>query len=344
MSDVEDLLDQSVEGVENDLRKTITRLQRQLFVANDKRAAYLNAVDRAVHDAVSGLTFSPVAPATPDKRRKGEEVAIAVMSDWQLGKATPTYSSQICKERIELYADKVLEIVNLQRLDHPVKTLHVTMLGDMIEGELIFPGQAYEIDASLFTQVAVDGPEIMGDFVRRMSTNFEKVVVHCVPGNHGYLGGRSRRDMHKQSNADRILYRIGQLVTKDLTNVEWQIADDWWHIADLGEKCRFLLAHGNQVKGYNGIPWYGWTRKVLGWRSLERIWPQFEFDHVLAGHFHTPVNIYTNGIRLWVNASTESHNPYALEQLAAAGEPAQWLLFAKAGKGVTAEYLVNLET
>src|SRR5690606_40703391 len=49
---------------------------------------------------------------------------------------------------------------------------------------------------------------------------------------------------------------------------------------------RFLLLHGDQVRGYAGIPWYGWARKVLAWGSLSRIWPDMDFDHVVAGHFH----------------------------------------------------------
>jgi hypothetical protein len=52
--------------------------------------------------------------------------------------------------------------------------------------------------------------------------------------------------------------------------------------------------------------------------------------------------MYVNDVRLWVNGSTESYNTYALEQLASMGRPCQWLLFAKPGAGVTAEYLVNL--
>jgi hypothetical protein len=53
--------------------------------------------------------------------------------------------------------------------------------------------------------------------------------------------------------------------------------------------------------------------------------------------------MYVNDIRLWVNGSTESYNTYAQEQLASMGRPCQYLLFAKPGQGVTAEYLVNLE-
>jgi hypothetical protein len=68
-----------------------------------------------------------------------------------------------------------------------------------------------------------------------------------------------------------------------------------------------------------------------------------DFDHVIAGHFHTPTSIYLNGRRVWINASTESHNVYAATELAAAGEPAQWLLVATPGKGVTSEHLLSLK-
>ena len=43
-----------------------------------------------------------------------------------------------------------------------------------------------------------------------------------------------------------------------------------------------------------------------------------------------------------LKAAAESYNTYALEQLASMGRPCQWLLFAKPGAGVTAEYLVKL--
>jgi hypothetical protein len=293
-------------------------------------------------EAIAGLDMPPVPPAPKDTRRKGEETAVLMLSDWQLGKATPTYSSDVCAERVELLQDKVTRLVEIQRADHPVKRIAVMLLGDMIEGELIFPGQAHQIDSSLFRQVAVDGPKILGALVRWAAANFEHVDVYAVPGNHGHIGGRSWKEMNPESNGDRLLYQICSQLTESLVNVNWNVALDWFQVANLGEKCRFLLLHGDQVRGWAGIPWYGWARKVLAWGSLSRLWPEMDFDHIAAGHFHTPVSMYINGRRLWVNASTESHNPYALEQLAAAGEPAQWLLFVKPGQGVTWECLVSL--
>jgi hypothetical protein len=335
MSDVEELFDEQAD----EQRKLIDRLQRKIAKEQTRTDQLMAAVYQAVEDSIAALTIPKVTAPKKDRRTKDEETAVLLLSDWQLGKKTPTYSSDVTEERIHLLTEKVSRLVEIQRGDHPVKKVALFLLGDMIEGELIFPGQSWQIDASLFRQVTVDGPRILSHVVRWAQSEFEEVVVHAVPGNHGHIGGRARKDMHPESNGDRMLYQItSQLVPE----VDWRIAEDWWAVADLGEKCRFLLLHGDNVRGYNGIPWYGWTRKVLAWSSLSSIWPDMAFDHVTAGHFHTPVSIYVNGRRLWINASTESHNPYALEQLAAAGEPAQWLLFAKPERGVTAEYLVNL--
>jgi DNA repair exonuclease SbcCD nuclease subunit len=68
-----------------------------------------------------------------------------------------------------------------------------------------------------------------------------------------------------------------------------------------------------------------------------------DFNYAVCGHYHTPTTMYINDTRVWVNGSTESYNTYALEQLASMGRPSQFCLFVKPDKGVTAEYLVNLE-
>src|SRR5690606_26593472 len=242
-----------------DYRRTIDSLQRRLGREKDRTEAMLEAVYSAVADSIQALDIPPVEPPKKDRRTKGEETAVLLLSDWQLGKKTPTYSSEVCEERIALLRDKVDRLVDIQRADHPVKRICLFLLGDMIEGELIFPGQAFEIDSSLYRQVTVDGPRILGDTVRWALSRFEQVEVHAVPGNHGQIGGRSRRDMHPESNGDRMLYEITRQLVPD---AEWHVSPDWWHVADLGERARFLLLHGDQVRGYAGIPWYGWARKV----------------------------------------------------------------------------------
>lgn len=327
---------------EEDTKAALNRALRALEKAKASRQDLVDAVYRAAADAMAALDIPPV-PVPKSDRRKGGEVAVAMLSDWQLGKSTPTYDTSTCEQRVNQYADKVLELAAIQRADHPVRTLHVWLLGDLIEGELIFPGQAHRIDASLFRQVTVDGPRILSGFLRRMLSDFDSVHVTSVDGNHGAIGGPYRREMHPESNADRMLYQIVRELLSGEARLTWSMSDpngerNWYAIDTIGNYSAMLL-HGDQIRGgFAGMPWYGFYKKVLGWRQI--IGP---FTEVAAGHWHQPAAFPLNEVIVRVNGSTESDNTYALENLAAAGRPCQWLHFVHPERGeTTAEYRVWL--
>ena len=333
---------QEREGDE-ELRKSLDRALRSLDREKNRTADLVAAVYRGAKDAMSALEVPPVTAPKKDSR-KNPEVAVAMLSDWQLGKSTPSYDSIVCEERIKLYADKVSSLTAIQRADHPVKELHVWLLGDLVEGELIFPGQSHRIDASLFRQVTVDGPRILSGFLRSMLTEFETVHVTAVDGNHGAIGGLSRREMHPESNADRMLYQIVKDLLGDEKRLTWELAApagerNWYAVDHIGAYSA-LLFHGDQIRGgFAGMPWYGFYKKVLGWRQV--IEP---FTEAACGHWHQPATLPLNEVIVRVNGSTESDNTYALENLAAAGRPAQRLHFVHPENGrVTSDYLVWLD-
>ena len=343
MSLLEELRDES-QSLE--LRRANERLLKELDKAKASKADLIEAVYRAATDALSGLTIPPVPKPPPDRRRKEPEVAVAMLSDWQLGKRTPSYDSATCERRIALYADKVADLTAIQRADHPVRRIHVWLIGDLVEGEMIFPGQAHRIDASLFRQVAVDGPRILAGFLNRMLAVFDEVHVTAVDGNHGAIGGPVRREYHPESNSDRMLYQIVRDLLKGEKRLTWTLAEpngerNWYAIDRIGGySC--LLFHGDQIRGgFAGFPWYGLGKKVWGWRSGAIPEP---FDDAALGHWHTPVTGVLNTVVARVNGSTESDNTYAQEQLAAAGRPCQRLMYVHPERGrVTAEYLVWLD-
>ena len=335
--------------IENsELKATNRRILKSLEKAKQKKIDLVNAVYNAVKDNL-GLLEIPKPTKPPIDRRKGkEEIAIALFSDIQLAKTTPDYDSDIAEQRVLLYADKIIEIARIQRKSHPVKKVCVFSLGDIVEGELIFPGQEHLIDASLYKQVTIDGPRIMIGFLNKLLQEFEEVDCHFVIGNHGALGGKSRRNYNPETNADRMLYKIVEMAYEDNDRINFNIPDgdrerNWYAVADLGERCKFFLFHGDQVRGFGGFPWYGFGKKLLGWKALAANGLMEDFNYACAGHYHTPTTMYVNDIRLWVNGSTESYNTFAQEQLASMGRPCQYLLFAKTGLGVTSEYLINLE-
>lgn len=330
------------DAILSELRESNGRLSRQLQSEKIRTEELVKAVYQAAKDAASGLRLEVVKPPVKrDPRKKVPETAIALLADWQLAKLTASYSSKVCESRIKSYAEKVIELTEIQRADHPVKELRVYLLGDLVEGELIFPGQAHLIDASLYRQVMVDGPRILGGFLRSMLTAFEKVSVVSVIGNHGSLGGKARRDYHPESNADAMMYEATRLILEKEPRLSWDgnVAprERKWYAIDVVGSKRFFLFHGDQVKGGAfGFPWYGFDRKIKGW---ERI---YNFDYAVSGHFHTPVRTIYGGVTHWGSGSTESDNTYAAERLAAQGSPSQWLLFCHPERGVTAEYEVHL--
>jgi len=328
--------DQPATDVE--LRIAYTKLLQEYDKVKGKQDALADAVYRAVKDEIGFYKESPIESPKHDTRTTGEEVAVAVLADWQLAKVTPDYNSQVCEDRISIFAEKICHLTDIQRQDHPVRELHIWALGDIIEGELIFPGQSFLVDGGLYRQITIDGPRIMRNFVKRMLQHFEKVVFVGVIGNHGALGGRSRRDHDPETNGDRMLYRIVQLMFEDEDRIEFHIPDGhgerhWYAIDKIGNYSS-LLCHGDQFSSLSTM--YSFQKKVYGWKigALGE-----DFDDVYIGHFHTPTKMTFNTIQMRISGSPESTNTYASESLAAIGRPSQPLMFVHPEKGiVTAEY------
>lgn len=328
-----------------ELRAANARLLRELERTRRTREELVEALRQAVRDAVTAIELPPLAPPPRDRRRGKPEVAVAVAADWQLGKRTPSYDSDVAARRIKQYAAKVVELTAIQRAHHPVRECHVWLLGDLVEGELIFPGQAHRIDASLFRQVLTVGPAILGGMLRDLTAAFERVVVTGVVGNHGALGGKSRRDYHPESNADMMLYEATRLLLRNEPRIEWRLpqpeGERAWYAIDRIGSLSALLVHGDQVHGgFAGYPWYGVGRRIRGW-ALGGV-PE-PFSVVAMGHWHRTVLLTEGPLRIYQSGSPESDNTWAAEQLGHTSLPEQWLLYVDPAKGrVTAEYIVDL--
>lgn len=340
-----DSLTDAIEAEQRDepLRQALNRALRQLEQEKATRAELVDAVYRAARDTALTMTFPPIP--VPHVRNKADkrnaEVAICLLADWQLGKKTPDYNSDVAAERVARYAEKVVSILELQRSHHPVNEARIYLLGDFVEGELIFPGQAHRIDASLYVQL-FRGAEMLANLVRVIASAVPKVAVRGVIGNHGELGGRARREYHPESNADAILYNIARLQLAGEKRVDWaetlEPGERAWHVIDEVLGRRWFLWHGNQVKSASfGIPFYGFGKRLLGWATSIG-----QFEYSASGHWHQAARLQFNAITHWSAGSTESANTYAQEWIASGGQkPTQWLLF-QGMDGISAEYEVRL--
>ena len=331
---------------EADLRSTNDRLLRQLERAKQSQEDLIAAVYRAVDDNLKSLIFKPVDGPRADRRRSAEETAVICFSDLQLGQVTPSYDTTIAEKRVQKYADKILRLTELQRADHPVRHAKLYLLGDLIEGELIFPTQPHQIDSSLFSQVSRHGPRILGDFIRRLLTTFESIEVVSVPGNHGDVGGASRKSYNPETNFDRMLSEfVRQLFEASKEKrVSFRVPAGYgrssWYAVDYIGDTGFLLWHGHQARRMSNSSHLPFYKLVMGWRAGAIPEP---FSVSLCGHHHTPTYLTMNTVQHYINGTFASDADYAIERLASNSRAAQWLLFARPGRGVTASYLVELE-
>jgi hypothetical protein len=323
-------------------RAQYDKVLRQLHEVKHKRADYIHAVVTAATEAIENITIAAVPRPAKDRRRGTEEVAVALLSDLQTGKITPDYNTEVCRERVIRYAHKIVELAQKQRADHPVRKCVVAMLGDMVEGVDIFPGQQWLIDSTLYEQIFTSTPTILVDFLRILLADFEEVEVWAVQGNHGRIGRRGV--FGPEDNADRFVYKLVKLMMKDEPRLKFIMSDPkgeraWYLVGEIGAWSA-LLIHGDQIKPTLGFPYYGLGKKVGGWASGGI--PE-TFRDVLLGHWHQNAIIPLNKRKAYVNGSTESHNTYASEFLAAQSDPSQRLMFVHPVKGyVTMNFEVYL--
>jgi hypothetical protein len=317
------------------LRGALRRAQAQLAKATTGNRMLVAAVYRAAKD--SAITYVPAKPPAKSTSKAGAEVALVHATDWQIGKRTESYNVEIAQERIERLARKVVGITDIQRKDHPVDECVLMLGGDMVEGTTIFPGQAWELDSTLFGQLfaATASIELL---VRTFAQNFAKVRVVCEYGNHGRIGKYGEGP--KGDNVDRMAYQIAKDRTANLSNVTWQMSEAWHQTFIIGA-YKVLLVHGDEIRTYSGTPLFGIIKRVSSWAA--GIVP--EFHDCYMGHWHNPASITIgNGNRVFITGSPESGNIYAAEHLAAQAKPSQRLHFIdpKAGR-VASEYVLWLD-
>ena len=325
------------------LRSENRRLAKLAEKYKNVKSEAVVAVYQAAFDAFSVFELPKIkAPTLKGNKQTSPETAVAVFADWQMGKVTANYNTEVLEKRIELYTERLLEITAMQRLHHNVDNLHVWLLGDIVEGEEIFAGQSHLIDSGLYRQVGINGPRILSKFFITALENFKRVHVIGIIGNHGAVGGKLKKSHDPETNMDRLLYKILELIFAKEDRITFNIPDgrgerNWYAIDNVGDYSS-LLIHGDQLP--TPAQYYGYYKKVMGWK--DGAIPE-HFDDVFMGHYHQQFKMTIGSSILRVSGSTESSNTYAQEYFSSLSRPCQHLMFIHPEHGVTSEYSVWLD-
>ena len=322
------------EGIEAELKRLRTEV-RKAYNKLAKQETTESLINQAVTEALKSVKVQPVQPPKKRKRNKKQSPeAWLCLSDWQVGKKTDTYSTEVAGKRVRQLPNQAAALI---RKENP-KVLHIVLQGDMVEGEAIFAGQPFEIDEDLWTQAVKTVPKMITHVITKLSPLVPKIKVACVHGNHGRSGFKGGGHSRK-TNWDLVAYNTASLMCQiaGVTNAHWDISEEWFvvqKIAGHGMMC----VHGDQIGGgcpFNVAAIYkkamGWTHNIPDWKFLS------------VGHHHTHASGELNkDIYFFLSGSPESGNEFAREKLAQGGLALQRMCFFNTS-GLLSEHLLKMD-
>ncbi len=170
----------------------------------------------------------------------------------QEGDITP-----IVSERMGYLVKNIKHLFN----DHVrVKTLYICLYGDMAEGQENYAHQVTE--STGITDQIQNAVNVLTDRLDELITFLYglgiKVKILAVAGNHGKT---SQFRSAQRDNIDMLIYYLVRkyLVVK-YKDLEFEM--DTKRIVEKVNELNLVLEHGDDIKGYNGVGWYGVQKRV----------------------------------------------------------------------------------
>lgn len=323
------------------LQRDITRLRADLERERDRNSILVSTVQTVVAALPPMKPFEPVRPRTKEDAHIAmldiSDVHVGAVVDPVLTGGLSRYDFETFKLRGERLRKGFLRIIDIHRRVYPVEILYVNFLGDMVEGEGIFKGQAFQIDKALTEQV-MEGAQWFGSLLRDFAGAFKQVRVRCVAGNHGR--GYGKGESHPKTNWDTFMYRAMAQFLADQKNVDFAIPDTSYlafHIPEQ-EQFRHVIIHGDQARAWMGIPFYGMERAGARLQSMLGL----TLDYIHAGHHHNEADWPSNRVEFLLNGSWVGGSDLSVNRLVRTSRATQNFFLLHPRRGMVANYRIQM--
>jgi len=253
------------------------------------------------------------------------DVQVGQFTDPVLTAGLTKYSYEDFKKRLAVLLEKVAVFKDLYG-KQPVTKLVVNLLGDIVEGETIYPGQAFYIDQCAVDQIFSALGEFTS-FFKTLSEMFGLIEIFSVWGNHGRVGLKGMN--HTRTNWDYIFYRSLQTALSSQPNIKMYVSESPLMFIKHGD-FNFFLYHGDGIRRYYGIPYYGLDRMAKQLPSLANML----IHYVLVGHHHRDASISLPNGRMIVNGCFPGGSLFSAVQLFETSVPRQIMFMFHNKRGI----------
>lgn len=198
------------------------------------------------------------------------------------------FNPEIFTQRINQFGQSVIDQTYVLRSGYSIPTLHILGTGDYVSGDIhdeLKVTNAYPAPVQ-----AVNAGYKIGALVAMMAPHFENVVVDMVTlDNHGRMTKKNQASQGGENNWGYVVAHIVRQHVSRLSNVQVNIHAKASALVSIGKE-RYLLFHGHQIKGWAGLPYYGFDRRVA-LEAVKRMGvPEHAFTKLTMGHFHVAVD------------------------------------------------------
>ncbi len=337
----------------------ILKLEAQVISLRDDNARCKQAYKAAqrnnsIFESLVDEMQTVVTPvkALPLKIRKKpgrliQESVVAMLSDEhadtvvlpeQVGQLE-RYSFPIALRRAEEYVDTLIQYTQHTLDKFHFKKLYIFAIGDHTSGEIHGAKDHSEYRNQFRNCLAIGQMHAL--MFRDASQYFESIEIIYLSGNHGRRS--VKKDYHgARDNWDYLIAEIARMHCVDLKNIHFVIPNSF-SAGLVIEGWGFGLSHGDDIRGWNGIPWYGIERKTRRLGAISATRGQ-RIHYYGFAHFHNAATQAVLDGETIINGAWLATDPYAYEGLSVFAEPSQWLFGVHRKRGVSWRLNMKLRT
>ena len=300
--------------------------------------------------------------ANKSTNKKQRKSALLILSDWHiLEPVNPEevnyvngFDLNIAARRVELISEKLEKIISLHKTSSTSKIdkLYIWLGGDMVSG-IIHDELLKHNDLTITDQIAL-AAYLIAFLIFEISTNpnlnnFKEINIFTNVGNHGRL--TKKKEYKKKYNSfDYITYQLAALIFQNLKlsnpslfknkKINFEITKSIYTIKDI-ENRRFVFTHGDEIKSWNSIPFYGLLRDATTKQNINFYVNSFKetkpVEYLVVGHFHVP-SLLSNGAQtIIMNGTLKGVDEYSFSK-GFLTRPSQKLLLINEKHGLECTY------
>lgn len=250
------------------LRGEITRLEgeREKY---EKEQGGLLSLFRTLRETVETMEPPKVIYKPPTRKKVANPIVhVSHWCDWHEGAVQHSdeiegfneFTPELLRYRLRNCILDQLEWVELHRKNYQIDVSHDLFTGDLISGDIheeLRRTNEYPVPVQ-----AIKAGDLVAEVVAMKAPHYKKVVVDFVTAdNHSRLTHKPQSSEAGLNCWGYVTAHHAQARLANFSNVEFNIHPVIQKVVTVSRR-RYLLTHGDRIRGWSGFPYYGIERKA----------------------------------------------------------------------------------